>query len=69
MTELLGAIVTVLAIIGVLCNNRKMSVCFKIWLVSNSISAVIHWQAGIYTLVIRDLVFMLLAVEGMRKWK
>lgn len=69
MIEFLGTIATLLAIIGVLLNNRKMIVCFYLWLASNAITAGIHYNAEIYSLLIRDLIFLILAVEGIYKWK
>jgi hypothetical protein len=35
MLEAIGYISTVLAITGVIFNNRKMRICFYIWLISN----------------------------------
>ncbi len=67
--EVLGIISTSLAILGVVFNNRKLIVCFYLWLVSNAITAVIHFDAGIYSLLIRDLIFFFLAIEGLWKWR
>ena len=69
MIEAIGYISTALAIAGVLCNNRKMAVCFKIWLLSNALSLGIHFHAGIYSLAVRDLIFLILAVEGIYRWR
>jgi hypothetical protein len=63
MTELLGAIATVIAVAGVVANNRKWRICFWLWLVSNGITAGIHAQAGIWSLCARDLIFLALAVD------
>ena len=68
MTELIGSIATVLAIAGVLANNRRKRVCFAIWVISNSLTLVIHAQTGVWSLVVRDAVFLILAVEGWFKW-
>ena len=69
MIELLGTIATVIAIAGVVLNNRKMIACFYLWLVSNAISAYIHWDTGVMSLVLRDLVFLVLAFEGIVRWR
>ena len=69
MIELLGTIATILAVIGVIMNNRKMIGCFYIWLLSNTITLFIHSQAGIWSLAARDLIFLVLAVEGLIKWR
>ena len=67
--ESIGLVSTVLAITGVLLNNRKMICCFYVWIISNTIAAYIHYDAGIYSVLARDLIFMLLAVEGIIKWR
>jgi len=69
MLELFGTIAMVLAVAGVLANNRRMICCFYIWCVSNVISAAIHYQLGSMSLMIRDLVFIVLAIEGIYKWR
>lgn len=68
MIEIIGTIATILAIIGVLGNNRRLRWCFLVWLVSNYLCLIIHAQAGIWSLATRDFVFMILAVEGYFKW-
>jgi len=68
MIEIIGIISMIFAIAGVILNNRRFRVCFLLWLVSNGLSLVIHAQAGIWSLVIRDGVFFILAVEGWIKW-
>jgi nicotinamide riboside transporter PnuC len=68
MIETLGIISTTLAITGVILNNRKMIACFYVWLLSNAITAGIHLNAGIWSLAVRDLIFFLLAIEGIYRW-
>ena len=67
--ECIGLVVTVIAIAGVWCNNRKMIWCFYLWLVSNALSAFVHLSADLYSLLARDLIFMCFAVEGLFKWR
>jgi nicotinamide riboside transporter PnuC len=69
MVEIFGTISTILAIGGVLLNNRKKIACFYVWIFSNSLSLLIHFHAGIYSLAIRDFVFLILAVEGIYFWR
>lgn len=69
MIELMGTIATFLAVTGVILNNRKMIGCFYIWLVSNTITLGIHSYSGIWSLAARDLIFLVLAVEGLAKWR
>jgi len=69
MVEILGAVCSVIAVAGVVLNNRKVAACFYLWIISNMISAGLHAEAGMYSLVIRDLIFCALAVEGAIKWR
>jgi nicotinamide riboside transporter PnuC len=69
LIEIFGIISTTLAIIGVLANNRRLRWCFLVWMVSNSLSLVIHAQTAIWSLLARDAVFLVLAIEGWIKWK
>jgi nicotinamide riboside transporter PnuC len=69
MIETIGYISMALAVAGVIFNNRKMAVCFKIWIVSNSLSLILHIAMGVWSLAIRDFIFLLLAIEGFFKWK
>lgn len=68
MIEIIGFISGVLAIIGVLANNRRLRWCFLLWMVSNALSLCIHLLTGIWSLAGRDAVFLLLAFEGYWKW-
>ena len=69
LLELLGAIATLIAIGGVILNNRRLRLCFVCWLFSNALTLAIHAHAGIWSLAVRDLVFLVLAVEGWILWK
>lgn len=68
MIETFGIISTILAVSGVILNNRKLIGCFYLWIVSNLITLIIHADAGIWSLAIRDLIFLGLAFEGLYKW-
>ena len=69
MIELLGTIATILAVVGVVLNNRRLIWCFPLWLASNSLCLYIHAEASIWSLAARDATFLLLAVEGWYRWK
>lgn len=69
MLEIIGAVSAVLAVGGVLLNNRKYRCCFVLWMISNFLSALIHSQTGPVSLVIRDVIFLVLAVEGYWLWR
>lgn len=66
--EIAGIIATIFAVIGVITNNRRLRVCFLLWLVSNGLTGAIHVHAGIWSLVVRDAIFFVLAIEGWIKW-
>lgn len=66
MIELIG---TILAVVGVLANNRRFRWCFLLWMVSSLIFLAIDLHTGVISFVLRDAIFFLLAVEGWRKWK
>lgn len=75
MIEIFGIISGLLAVVGVLLNNRMMESCFYVWTVSNFMSLVMHWHArksgakGMVPMMLRDVVFMILAIEGLLKWE
>ena len=68
MQAIIGMIGTVLAIVGVVLNNRLNIACFSVWIVSNTIFAALHIKAGLWSIVVRDVVFTFLAIEGWRQW-
>ena len=68
MIELIGTIATILAIAGAKLANHKLRICFALWLVSNSLTLIIHVHVGVWSLVARDAIFLILAVEGWVKW-
>jgi nicotinamide riboside transporter PnuC len=61
--------ITAIAVWGVILNNRRNRFCFYLWLVSNTLSLAVHVVAGLWGLALRDLIFLVLAVEGLRKWR
>ena len=68
MTEIMGYIAGVLAVAGVLLNNRKLIMCFPVWIVSNALCWYLHRQAGLHSLAWRDVMFTVLAIEGWYRW-
>lgn len=69
MIEVVGIVCTVIAVAGVVLNNRKMRECFWLWMVSNLISAGLHVWLGLWSLAVRDAIFFVLAIEGVWMWK
>lgn len=66
--EIVGVFSTVFAVVGVITNNRRLRVCFLLWLISNGLTGGIHVHAGIWSLVARDAIFFVLAIVGWFKW-
>ena len=68
MLEIVGTIITVIAVAGVILNNRMRRECFILWLISNLVSALIHISVGVWSLAARDLIFFVLAIDGFIRW-
>jgi len=66
--EVFGFIATLLAISGVVMNNYKFRWCFVVWVLSNAITALLHWRVRIWSLLARDIVFIILAIAGWFMW-
>ncbi len=75
MLEVIGMVSTVIAVAGVILNNRKVRWCFCLWIVSNFLSMCIHLFAGargnneMWAFAVRDVIFLVLAIEGWKKWR
>lgn len=69
-----ATLAAVLAIAGVVLNNRKLIMCFPLWIVSNAIVCGLHIYAayggalGMIPLAVRDAFFFTLAIEGFYRW-
>ena len=61
-------VATVLAVVGVLLNNARIRWCFPLWFVSNVISLAYHIRARLWGLVVRDMIFVALAIAGWFQW-
>jgi nicotinamide riboside transporter PnuC len=68
LSETFGIITTILAIVGVFYNNRLNRKCFYFWIISNTISCMLHLYAGLWSLAIRDAIFLAFAFEGLQLW-
>ncbi|KKN55616.1 hypothetical protein LCGC14_0580880 [marine sediment metagenome] len=68
INEIIGIIATTFAVAGVITNNRRLRLCYLLWLVSNGLTGGIHVHAGIWSLVVRDAIFFVLAIVGWFKW-
>ena len=64
-----GWVAVVFALVGCWLNNRKVAACFLVWMVSNAISLWIHIDCKVWSLAVRDAAFLVLAIEGWRKWR
>jgi nicotinamide riboside transporter PnuC len=68
MLELIGTVATIVAVTGVVLNNRHRKECFYLFLVSNSLSLGLHVSVGLWSLAGRDALFAVLSVEGLLLW-
>ena len=68
MTEVFGVIATVLAVTGCVLNNRRRRICFAVWIFSNLICGWLHFDSGLWPLMVRDVIFSALAIEGWFLW-
>jgi len=66
--ELIGTAAMVIAVLGVILNNSRLIWCFPLWIVSNTLTAWIHYRTQIWSLLLRDLIFLALAVWGWWLW-
>lgn len=68
LIEIVGVLVTVLAVYGVILNNGHNKKCFIVWFYSNALSLIVHASLMCWSLTVRDLIFMCLAYVGYKKW-
>ena len=66
--EVAGWTATAIAVTGVVLNNHLCWACFPLWLLSNSLTAIIHVRSRLWALTARDLIFLGLAVDGWIRW-
>ena len=59
---------TALVIIGVLFNNAQVIWCFPLWIISNAICFYYHKKSNLRGLMLRDLIFIVLAIAGWIQW-
>jgi nicotinamide riboside transporter PnuC len=69
MIEIIGLVITVIAVAGVVLNNKRRIECFYLWLFTNAVSGGIHLYVGVYSLALRDLIFFALAFHGILCWR
>jgi nicotinamide riboside transporter PnuC len=67
--EIVSGAATIIAIAGVILNNRRRLECFYLWFVSNGLSLAVHACCGLWAMTARDAVFFILAVHGLYSWK
>lgn len=68
INEILGTLALILGVTGCLLNNRKLRICFIVWLISNALNGIVHVRVDVWSLLVRDVVFSILVIEGYVKW-
>jgi len=69
LEQILQFAVSVLAIVGVVLNNHRLRWCFVLWILSNTGTAFFHFAAHQWGLLFRDVIFLILAIQGWFLWK
>lgn len=67
--ELLGLFTLGITITGSILNNRKMILCFPIWVISNIIYLGMHIHLGSWSLALKDAAFIVICVDGYFRWR
>lgn len=62
-------LITLASIIGTIANIFKKRWCFIIWLVTNSLWAVIDFCAGLYAQSFLFVICVILAIWGLWQWR
>ena len=62
-------IVTLISIIATIANAYKKRWCFIVWLFTNLFWCLYDGYKGLYSQSILFLVYFIIAIVGLRKWK
>lgn len=62
-------IITIASLIGTILNIKKNNACFIIWLFTNTLWTIIDYEAGLYSQATLQLVYVGLALWGIKEWK
>lgn len=57
------------SVIGCILNNRKLLLCWPLFILADIICAYIHFIQGSYIFAVRELMFLALCFEGYYRWK
>ena len=63
------AVLTVLALVGVVLNIKRKRACFYVWLFTNASWAVVDFYKGIPAQGLLFTIYTALAVRGILEWK
>jgi len=58
-----------LSMIGCLLNNRKLLLCWPVFIAADAVFVYLHLSKGFYVYAIRELAFLILCFEGWYRWK
>jgi hypothetical protein len=68
MVNILEIVATLLLAWGVWLINRKDRRCFWFWIAGNGLSLFTHFAVGGPWFVVRDIMFLALAIDGLLRW-
>jgi len=60
---------TILSIVGVIMNVKKMKACFIVWAFTNAAWMVVDFHHGLYSQGVLFAVYFLLAIWGLIEWR
>lgn len=69
MLDALQILSVVFGLTGNVLINRRNTKGFKFWIVSNCIAIIVMAMANLWWMMIMFIAYLVLAVDGLRKWK
>jgi nicotinamide riboside transporter PnuC len=67
--QIFHVISLLLAVSGVMLNNRKHRSSFLCWIFSNIIWGVVNWTHGLQVEALQNAIFLYLALDGLYRWR
>ena len=61
-------IVSLVSLLATWMNVRKMSICFVLWICTNTTWAIVDALAGFWPRFVLDVAYVVLAIEGFLRW-
>jgi len=62
-------VLTALSVFGVVLNIHRIQLCFVVWSITNTSWAIIDFRAGLYQQSALFVLYLLLSLWGLIKWR